>query len=86
MVFRVEELLAAAGSHALSFVLVIPAWKQVAAWQQAHNSEWHTGTMIIPAAAHGYCDGAQHQRRELYRPSSYDTAIVVMQNPAGAKR
>ena len=38
--------------------------------------------------SHGFCDGAQHVRSasERYRVSSFDTAVLVLQNDAGAER
>merc|ERR1712137_590021 len=33
-----------------------------------------------------YVDGVQHQRWERYRPSSYDTAIICLQNASGAEK
>jgi hypothetical protein len=36
--------------------------------------------------AAGYCDGASHQRRDLYRQSPYDSAILFLQTTAAAAR
>jgi len=85
MVEHMEELLAA-GAGPLSFVIVIPAWREVRAWDQLHQSGCHRGTFVLPAERHGFVDGAQHQRSERYRPSSYDTAVICLQNDGGAER
>jgi hypothetical protein len=34
----------------------------------------------------GYCDGASHQRRDLYRQSPYDSAILFLQTTAAAAK
>jgi hypothetical protein len=36
--------------------------------------------------AAGYCDGASHQRRDLYRQSPYDSAILFLQTTAAAAK
>lgn len=34
----------------------------------------------------GYCDGASHQRKDLYRQSPFDSAVMFMQTTAAAKK
>eukprot|EP01134_Creolimax_fragrantissima_P005958 CFRG5958T1 len=71
----------------LSFVIVVPAWKEVRMWSVLTQSKFLRGDpLIIPARNHGYCDGSQHNRRpsERYRVSSYDTAVFFLQTDAGA--
>lgn len=34
----------------------------------------------------GYCDGASHQRKDLYRQSPYDSSIMFLQTSAAAKK
>jgi hypothetical protein len=38
----------------------------------------------VPAA--GYCDGASHQRKDLYRQSPFDSSILFLQTTAAAKK
>jgi hypothetical protein len=40
----------------------------------------------VPAREHGYCDGAQHNARFRYRPSSFDTSVIFLQNDAAAAK
>eukprot|EP00951_Prasinocladus_malaysianus_P017748 scaffold140340_cov39-Prasinocladus_malaysianus.AAC.1 len=81
---RHMEALLQAASQALSFVVVIPAWKNVAVWPQLHRC-CSLATWTVSASSHVFCDGAQHQRMLRYRPSSYDTAIIFLQNADGLK-
>eukprot|EP01065_Artemidia_motanka_P022890 TRINITY_DN27140_c0_g1_i1.p1 TRINITY_DN27140_c0_g1~~TRINITY_DN27140_c0_g1_i1.p1 ORF type:complete len:519 (+),score=162.71 TRINITY_DN27140_c0_g1_i1:64-1557(+) len=82
------ELLLKASQKPLSFVVVIPAWKQVPAWEQFGVSRWRRLRFVIPVSEHGFVDGKQHTcaRDQLARPPSYDTAIIVLQNEAGAEK
>jgi hypothetical protein len=41
---------------------------------------------VIAAADHGFCDGASHQRRDLYRQSPYDSGVFVLQSSRGAAK
>ena len=41
---------------------------------------------MIPASSHIYCDGAQHMRADRYRPSSFDTAVIFLQNKKGHEK
>ena len=98
----VPETLLAAAKHAegllddaeaaggrLSFVVVVPAWKDVPMWEALDGSKHKRGeVMIVPAAEHGFCDGAQHCRppAERHRVSSYDTGVFFLQTTAGARR
>lgn len=34
----------------------------------------------------GYCDGASHQRKDLYRQSPFDSSIFFLQTSCGAKK
>lgn len=52
----------------------------------AHRSRWIRGGFHISAADHGFCDGAQHIREDMMRPSSFDTAVVFLQNNSGATK
>jgi len=70
----------------LSFVIIVPVWKKIAAWQELVDSTLCRGYLVLEAKDHGYVDGVQHQRWERYRPSSFDTAIICLQNPSGAEK
>ena len=93
----VPETLSAAAKHAealldaaegsgdrLSFVVVVPAWKDVPMWEALDGSKHKRGeVMIVPAAEHGFCDGAQHCRppAERHRVSSHDTECFSCRPP-----
>lgn len=79
-------LLAAADQRKLQLTLVAfyPGWENCAGWQalKAHALLRHFS--LIAAADHGFCDGASHQRRDLYRASPYDTGVFVLQSRRAA--
>jgi len=86
-----EKLLAAAetAGDRLSFAVVVPAWREVPMWGALEGSAFRRGeALIITAAAHGFCDGAQHCRppSERHRVSSYDTGVFFLQTTNGARR
>jgi len=84
MVEKIESLLLLnEQSNALSFVVIVPVWLEESSYQQMVNSKFMVEHWIIAKADHGFCDGAQHQRRDRYRASPYDTAIFILQNKAG---
>eukprot|EP01062_Namystynia_karyoxenos_P030377 TRINITY_DN22709_c0_g1_i1.p1 TRINITY_DN22709_c0_g1~~TRINITY_DN22709_c0_g1_i1.p1 ORF type:complete len:612 (+),score=141.92 TRINITY_DN22709_c0_g1_i1:170-1837(+) len=82
------EMLLGASARPLSFAVVIPAWKEVAAWAQLERCQWSRFNLEIPAEDHGFVDGKQHTSADGQppRPSSYDTAVFVLQNDAGAAK
>jgi phosphorylated CTD-interacting factor 1 len=88
MAEKMESLLEAA-SAGLTFIVIVPAWTQLAFWKSLDESRWRRApVLLVPAADHGYCDGAQHQRKpaERHRPSSFDTGVFVLQNDAAHAR
>ena len=38
-------------------------------------------SFVVAAADHGYCDGAAHQRKALFRSSTYDTGVFALCSP-----
>jgi phosphorylated CTD-interacting factor 1 len=70
----------------ISFVVVVPCWLEDESFQRLCRSRFLQAKFVIPKADHGFCDGAQHQRRDRYRSSPYDTAVFVLQNARGAKQ
>lgn len=87
---KAESLLRRAreSEEPLSFVVVVPAWKECKFWQALSKSEFLRipAADIIAAEDHGFVDGAQHSRpaRERHRVSSYDTGVFYLQSPAAA--
>jgi hypothetical protein len=51
-------------------------------------SKWKRRSFLVDAGAHGFRNGAQHQCEDCdqYKPSFYDTAIIILQNAAGARK
>lgn len=68
----------------LSFVVVVPGWEDDTAVQRLTHHRLLRLFVAVPKADHGFCDGAQHQRRDRYRESPYDTFVYVLQNEAAA--
>lgn len=83
MALHIEHLLTDA-TGPMSFCIVVPGWTDCEAWKVLLNSEFKQQMELIAKADHGFCDGAQHQRRDRYRDSPYDTAIFFLQNPKGS--
>ncbi|KAF6254202.1 phosphorylated CTD interacting factor 1 WW domain-containing protein [Scenedesmus sp. NREL 46B-D3] len=77
---------AEAARTALSFCVLVPGWQEVAGWQMMSSSSHLRRSLVVAAADHGYCDGASHQRRDLYRQSPYDSAILFLQTTAAAAK
>merc|ERR1712129_92050 len=77
---------ASRSNKALSFCMVFPHWPEASSCEHLHNSKWKTASLAIPSSSHGFCDGAQHMRRERHRISPYDTDVVFLQTTAAEKR
>ena len=89
---RIEKLLGNQYASALSFLVVVPAWGAGMQFVEHLEASEHVRAQAhIPAADHVFCDGAQHNRVPRHgsvelRPSSWDTAVVLLQNEAGAAK
>lgn len=68
----------------LTFVYVMPGWKETRAFATLTASAFLRASVLIAAADHGYCDGASHQRRDPYRQSPYDTCVFVLRTSRAA--
>jgi phosphorylated CTD-interacting factor 1 len=71
--------------NALTFVFIMPGWKETGAFDALTNSAFLRANVLIAAVDHGYCDGASHQRRDPYRASPYDTCVFVLQSSKAAR-
>ena len=85
MARRIDELLGAS-DEPLSFTVIVPGWTETPAWETLSGSAHRRAVWCIAKDDHGFCSGAQHQDRDRYRTSPFDTAIFVLQNAAGAAR
>ena len=84
---KIGELLGDPGKGALSFLAVVPDWGGGSSAAQAlRESPFLRANVTIPAADHVFVDGAQHRVRDRHRPSSWDTAVLLLQNDAGAAK
>lgn len=76
---------AAPGDHALSFVVVLPGWRECAGYQLLSDSPYCKRRILVAQADHGYCDGASaHLRQE--RKATHDTAVFVLQSAKAARK
>ena len=73
-------------SGPMSFVVIVPGWEDDPVWIALSQNKFKKQQWLIAACDHGYCDGAQHQRQDRYRESTYDTGVFVLQNKLGAKK
>eukprot|EP00548_Thalassiothrix_antarctica_P020018 CAMPEP_0194179736 /NCGR_PEP_ID=MMETSP0154-20130528/13144_1 /TAXON_ID=1049557 /ORGANISM="Thalassiothrix antarctica, Strain L6-D1" /LENGTH=543 /DNA_ID=CAMNT_0038895193 /DNA_START=28 /DNA_END=1659 /DNA_ORIENTATION=- len=64
----------------LSFIVVVPGWKECEAFQLLQSSAYLQTAVPIAQSDHGFCDGASHQRRDRYQISPYDTFFFFLQN------
>jgi hypothetical protein len=80
------EVLFTKATGALSFIVVVPGWKESEAFQRLKSSKWNKKALPIAQKDHGFCDGAAHQRRDRYRISPYDTFFFFLQNDAAASK
>ena len=70
----------------LSFVVIIPAWKDEAAWKDLESSSFLRHHLVLDQASHGYTEGSQHWRSTRFRISTCDTSVFWLQNDAGAAK
>jgi hypothetical protein len=85
---KLQRLLENPKATALSFLVIVPVWGASGTGyvDQLEASDYCMAMTRVLATDHSFCDGAQHKalKQEL-RPSSWDTAVILLQNPKGAK-
>lgn len=77
----------------MSFAVVVPyrgkharsslEWQ---AWSSLESSPWQRRHIHLDQKHHGYYEGAQHRRDTLFKLSSCDTSVFILQNDAGAAK
>jgi phosphorylated CTD-interacting factor 1 len=72
--------------YPLSFAVIVPAWLEDSSYQRLCAHKFLEEHILISKVDHGFCDGAQHQRRDRYRASPYDTAVFLLQNEKGKRK
>lgn len=96
---KLERLLDDSNRGPLSFLVVVPAWGAGIEFVENLEGSVHMrASSRVRASEHAFCDGAQHTKPLLssktnkkrrapdpdLRPSSWDTAVILLQNAAGA--
>ena len=66
----------------LTFAVIVPGWLDDPGVARLVSSPYTRLRLDVPKEDHGFCDGAQHMRRDRYRASPYDTLVFVMQSAA----
>lgn len=96
MRIKIEHILIDRRRGPLSFLVVVPAWGAgIGFCKKMEASSNMRCCARIPAADHAFYDGAQHNKAAaasnvqdkegtLLRPSSWDTAVILLQNEKGA--
>ena len=95
MRMKIEHMLSDRRRGPLSFLVVVPAWGAgIGFCKKLEVSSNMRCCARIPAADHAFYDGAQHNKATagdaqdkegtLLRPSSWDTAVILLQNEKGA--
>jgi hypothetical protein len=51
-----------------------------------HHHPWLVPQHALRCCCAGYCDGASHQRQDVYRQSPYDSGVLVLQTSAAAAK
>jgi hypothetical protein len=85
MYLHMSKLLAAT-SKPLSFVVIIPFWPGKACHEHLLSSEYQRRHLQIAASEHGFFEGSQHIRDNVYRLSNSDTSVFFLQNGAGSEK
>jgi len=95
---KLERLLGDTNRGPLSFLVVIPSWGAGIDFVKNLEASVHVrASSRVQASDHAFCDGAQHTKPLLskknkdaadpdLRPSSWDTAVILLQNDAGASK
>jgi phosphorylated CTD-interacting factor 1 len=86
MTIKIDKMLSLNPSCPLSFVVIVPIWKEAPSYSMLKSSLFLQKTILIHKDAHGFTDGAQHKRQDRYRESPFDTAVFILQNKPGTLR
>ncbi|CAI5742587.1 unnamed protein product [Hyaloperonospora brassicae] len=64
----------------LTFIVIIPAWRETEGWKGLNASRFNQAHVSIPQKQHGYCEGKQQIRKTRWRIASFDTSVFFWQN------
>ena len=81
---KIHDALTNPLSGALSFAVIVPAWRLEVAWNNLISSPFNKMVVNVPALEHGYKNGGF--RVNKYFAAQYDTSVVFLQNDLGSKR
>jgi hypothetical protein len=71
---------------ALMFTVIMPAWEGHACWARLERSRFTARRVLLLAAEHGFCEGAQHNRANRYRAASTATSVFFLQSERARQR
>eukprot|EP00939_MAST-03C_sp_MAST-3C-sp1_P000626 g626.t1 len=71
---------------ALSFVVMVPTWRDSVGWTNMHKSPFLRSHLLLDRRGHGYCEGLQHRRPTRYRIAPHDTSVFFLQSTKGFRR
>ena len=70
----------------LSFCVVVPGWEEDPGCQRLAASPFLDRHWVLARRDCGFCDGAQHQRRDRFRDSPFDTSVLILRNAAARRK
>ncbi|GFH48598.1 hypothetical protein CTEN210_05074 [Chaetoceros tenuissimus] len=83
----IHSLLEDKSKGPLSFLIIVPDWGGTNSTAEVcMNSKFNRASTCISASQHVFADGAQHRVSERWRPSSWDTAVILLQNDRGKSK
>lgn len=83
MLRHIEHLIEHA-TGPISFLVIVPAWEADLHYVAFKNCAHQRGLLRVNAADHCYCEGAAYNRKDVFRPAPFDTALFCIQNEEGA--
>ena len=86
MTRRMSELLATADRRGerLTFVVVVPHWPDRPSWLALRAAPHRRTLLHLPQEDHGYLEGGQHYRPQLWRISNHDSSLFLLQSDRAA--
>lgn len=83
----IHSLLEDKSKGPLSFLIIVPDWGGTNSIAEVcMNSKFNRASSRISASQHVFADGAQHRVSDRWRPSSWDTSVILLQNDRGKSK
>ena len=72
--------------EALTFVIVIPYWKDEACWQMLARHKYVSRVLLFKQEEHGYLAGGEYYRAagSVWQPSNHDSSLFLLQTGLAA--